>query len=186
LGFKGQILLPYILKNSNLLQHILTPKHLRFKTKLLQTNTTIMRGLRRNVIRVVQRRCQSCFQPYDQAWHGRHKLYTKWTKQTFTFIKELICCALCGVTKMNNKKLYYKILLNTYTNACNPKPGCTPYGMANALLVDHITSANGHKINVCLKCKSNMTAPPNSRYVIYHISTPLYPPIHCTSSSYHS
>jgi hypothetical protein len=56
---------------------------------------------------------------------------------------------------------------NTYTDACNPKNGCTPYGMANALLADHTTSANGQKMNVYLKCKSNMIAPPYARYVVY-------------------
>jgi hypothetical protein len=68
---------------------------------------------------------------------------------------------------MNNQKHHYKLLPNTYTDACNPIPGCTPYGTANALLADCTTNANGHKMNVCLKCKSNMTAPPNSRYVVY-------------------
>ena len=39
--------------------------------------------------------------------------------------------------------------------------------MANALLANHTTDANRQKMNVSLKCKSNMIAPPNSRYVVY-------------------
>jgi hypothetical protein len=126
-----------------------------------------MRGFKRNVIEAVQKRRQSRFQPYDRAWHERHELYTKWTKHTSNFIKELICCAFCGISKMNNKKCHYIILPNTYTDACNPRPGCTLYGMVNALLADHTTNANGQKMNSCLKYKSNMTAPPYSRYVVY-------------------
>jgi hypothetical protein len=126
-----------------------------------------MRGFRKHVVEAVQRRHQSCFQPYDRAWHGRHELYTKWIKQTSRLIKELVCCALCGVTKMHNKKQHYKIVPNTYMDAYNPKPGYTPYGTANALLVDHTTNSSGQKMNVRLKCKSNMNVPPNSKYVVY-------------------
>jgi hypothetical protein len=68
---------------------------------------------------------------------------------------------------MHNKKQHYRIVSNTYTDAHNPKSGCTPYGMANALFADQTTNANGQKMNVCLKCKSNMNAPPNSKYVVY-------------------
>jgi hypothetical protein len=130
-----------------------------------------MRGFRKHIIEAIQRRCQSRFQPYDRAWHGHHELYKKWIKQTSRFIEELVCCPLCGVTRMHNKKQHYIVVPNSYMDAYNPKPGCIPYGMVNALLVDHTTNANGQKMNVCLKCKSNINAPPNSKYVIYLFSS---------------
>ena len=102
-----------------------------------------MRGFRKHVIEAVQSRRQSRFQPYDRAWHGRHELYTKWIKQTSRLIKELVCCALCRVTKMHNKKQHYKIVPNSYMDAYNPKLGCILYGMASALLADHTTNSNG-------------------------------------------
>jgi hypothetical protein len=141
--------------------------HLGIKVMLLFIDITIMRGFRKHVIEAIQRRRQSRFQPYNRGWHGLHELYTKWIKQTSRFIKELICCALCGMTRMHNKKQHYKVVPNSYTNAYNPKSGCTQYGMANALLADHTTNANGEKMNVCLKYKSNINAPPNSKYVVY-------------------
>jgi hypothetical protein len=148
-----------------------------------------MRGFKKNVIEALQKRCQSWFQPYGRAWHKRHELHTKWTKHTSGFIKKLICCAFCGISKMNNQKYHYKILPNTYIDACN-----------QYLVAHHMV-----RLMPCLQ-----TIPPMLMVIrwvyawnvnltwlhhqihgtsctsFHHISTPLCPPIHYTSSFYHS
>jgi hypothetical protein len=73
LGFEGLILLTRRLKWLNVSYHVLKLDHLGISATSLLINTNIMRSFKRHVIEAVQRRRQTCFQPYDWAWHGLHE-----------------------------------------------------------------------------------------------------------------
>ncbi len=38
---------------------------------------------------IVKKRCQKCFQSYDQTWHSRNKLNEKWTIETSLFFQKI-------------------------------------------------------------------------------------------------
>jgi hypothetical protein len=46
----------------------------------------------------------------------------------------MICCAICGLTKLNHQCKRFKKINNMYNNLNTNEFGCTLYGIANCLL----------------------------------------------------
>ncbi len=53
------------------------------------------------------------------------------------------CCALCGSIKLSHHNEHFKKRKNMYNDAISPIVGCTPYGIANCIMVKYTTNENG-------------------------------------------
>jgi hypothetical protein len=58
----------------------------------------------------------------------------------------MICCTICGLTKLNHQRKHFKKLNSLYNNLNTNEFGCTLYGITNRLSSDYITTSNGMEI----------------------------------------
>jgi hypothetical protein len=60
----------------------------------------------------------------------------------------MICCANCGLTKLNYQHKHFKKLNNMYNNLNIHEFQCAFYGTANCLLSNYTIISNGKDIYV--------------------------------------
>ncbi len=64
--------------------------------------------------------------------------------------KNTICCAICGLTKLNHQHKHFKKINNMYNNLNINQFKCTLYGIANCLLSNYKITSNGKEMYVCV------------------------------------
>ena len=74
-----------------------------FLTQTSLQTTSMMRFQKDVHVRIQQRRMER-FQPLDRSWSHKCDMHDSWSKHTNLFFKQLYCSAICGVTKMGNRK----------------------------------------------------------------------------------
>ena len=104
-------------------------------------------------------------------WSHRSNMHDSWSIHTNSFLKDLHCCAICGVTKMGYRRQQYRLVYNSYIDATMLMQGSTLYGATNAYLANFTTNASGYKMIICTQCHSNKNKPPNAPYVVYNSLT---------------
>jgi hypothetical protein len=62
-----------------------------------------------------------CYQPYDCSWNVQNELYDKWISYSTNVFRNMICCTICGLTKLNinvniSKKLIICIIIEIPMN----------------------------------------------------------------------
>jgi hypothetical protein len=62
----------------------------------------------------------------------------------------MICCTICGLTKLNHQCKHFKKLNSMYNNLNTNEFGCTLYGITNRLSSYYTTNSNGKEIYVCV------------------------------------
>jgi hypothetical protein len=62
----------------------------------------------------------------------------------------MICCTICGLTKLNHQHKHFKKLNSMYNNLNTNEFGCTFYGITNHLSSDYTTTSNGKEMCVCV------------------------------------
>jgi hypothetical protein len=83
----------------------------------------------------------------------------------------MVCCAICGLTKLNHQRKHFRKLISLYNNANTNEFGCTLYGITNCLLSDYTTTSNGKEIYICSKCHIERDAPTYVKYVVFQSPT---------------
>jgi hypothetical protein len=111
------------------------------------------------------------YQPYDRIWNAQNELYDKWINYLTNVFKNMICCAICGLTKLN-RCTHFKKKKSMYNNLNTNEFGCTPCGIANCLSSDYTTTSNGKEIYICLKCYIECDAPTYVEYIV--LQSPTY------------
>jgi len=43
------------------------------------------------------------YQPYDHSWNAQIELYDKWISYSTSVFRNMICCTICGLTKLNHQ-----------------------------------------------------------------------------------
>jgi hypothetical protein len=85
------------------------------------------------------------YQPYAHIWN---ELYDKWISYLTNVFRNMICCAICGLTQLNHQCQHFKKLFCMYNNLNTNEFGCTPYDIVNYLSSDYTTTSNGKDINM--------------------------------------
>jgi hypothetical protein len=62
----------------------------------------------------------------------------------------MVCCAICGLIKLNQQYKHFKKSNSMYHNLNTYEFECKLYGFANCLLFDHTTTSNGKDMCVCV------------------------------------
>jgi hypothetical protein len=57
--------------------------------------------------------------------------------------QKMKCCAICGIVKLIHQNKHFKKMKSIYNKLHSIEHGCTPYGIANCLLFNFTTMANG-------------------------------------------
>jgi len=64
--------------------------------------------------------------------------------------KNTICCAICGLTKLNHKHKHFKKLYKMYNNLNINEFKCTFYDIVHCLLFKYTITSNGKDIYIML------------------------------------
>jgi hypothetical protein len=62
------------------------------------------------------------------------------------------CGVICGSIKLSHHTQHFKRKRNTYNDQIYPLMGCTPYAIANCVMVKYTTNENGECMYICTKC----------------------------------
>ncbi len=62
------------------------------------------------------------------------------------------CGAICGSIQSSHHTQHFKRKRNTYNDQIYPLMGCTPYAIANCVMVKYTTNENGECMYICTKC----------------------------------
>jgi hypothetical protein len=89
-----------------------------------------------------------CYQHYDHSWNAQNELYDQWISYSTNVLKKMVCCAICGLIKLNQQRKHFKKLNSMYNNLNTNEFGCKFYGIANCLLFDYTTTSNGKDIYI--------------------------------------
>jgi len=88
-------------------------------------------------------------------------------------LKKKVCCAICGLIKLNQQRKHFKKSNSMYHNLNTYEFGRKLYGFANCLLFDHTTTSNGKDMCVCVcsKCYIEHDASTYVKYVVFQSPT---------------
>jgi rRNA maturation endonuclease Nob1 len=92
--------------------------------------------------------------PLGRRWNNAKDLLPDFEDRFSSIFSDMLCCAICGSTKLINKPsmTYINIrALNVFGNV----PSCTRYGIANYFMAKYTTNATGTFMNICSKCKTS-------------------------------
>jgi hypothetical protein len=77
-------------------------------------------------------------------------------------------CALYAYVKLSRHIQHFKRRRNTYNDQISPVMGCTPYGIANCVMVKYTTNENGEYMYICTKCDKQQYNFYKTSYIVFH------------------
>ena len=95
---------------------------------------------------------QSLFKPIGRHWNDAKELLTDSEDRFSSIFSNMLCCAICGLTKLINKAS----ITHTNTKVHNifgMAPWYIWYRIANYFIAKYTINATGNFMNICNKCK---------------------------------